>query len=284
MPTQASIRSAKPLGTGRGWRRRLLLHHAPLAAASAVVLVLFMGVPTGPRGDIFSGTLPQSAGPGMGRNGSGTGAGFIQQATVATGYLALGLLGLTLLVGPANLVLRRRNPVSSYLRRDVGTWTAIASVVHVILGFQVHGRGQILDYFVAPRRLWLNSFALGNWTGLAALVLVVVLLVLSTDGALRELKSRTWKDLQRLNYTLFALVIVHAFFYGALLRLTSPFTILGVLTVIAVVTGQATGIWLWRRRRSLPRAGGSRRPTAAPGDPTPVPQDAVRSAPSGGST
>jgi sulfoxide reductase heme-binding subunit YedZ len=258
MRTQAATRSPKPLGTSRDWRRRLLLHHAPLALASAVVVALFMSLPTfaisGPHGDIRSGTFPQSDGIGMDRNGSQTGASFIQQSTVATGYLALGLLGLTLLIGPANLLLRRRNPVSSYLRRDVGTWTAIASVVHVILGFQVHGRGQVLDflnYFAASDGSpWLNSFALGNWTGLAALVIVLVLLALSTDGALRELKARTWKDLQRLNYTLFALVILHAFFYGALLRMTSPFTLLGVLTVIAVVVGQAVGIWLWRRRSS----------------------------------
>src|SRR5262245_12872292 len=50
---------------------------------------------------------------------------FMRQVTLGTGYLALGLLGLTLLIGPANLLLRRRNPVSNYLRRDVGMWTAI---------------------------------------------------------------------------------------------------------------------------------------------------------------
>jgi hypothetical protein len=32
-----------------------------------------------------------------------------------------------------------------------------------------------------------------------ALVIVVGLLALSTDGALRELKARRWKSLQRLN-------------------------------------------------------------------------------------
>ncbi|MPZ24518.1 MAG: hypothetical protein GEU28_13525 [Dehalococcoidia bacterium] len=179
----------------------------------------------------------------------------MRQLTVTTGYIGTGLLGLTLLIGPVNLLLRRRNPVSHYLRRDVGTWTAIFSVIHVIFGFQVHGTGElsgILSYFVRVRDgiPQLNSFGLGNWTGLAATVLVVVLLALSTDSALRQLKGKTWKDLQRLNYTLFALVILHAFFYGALLRMTSPFTLLGTLIVIAVVVGQAVGIWLWRRRYS----------------------------------
>lgn len=58
----------------------------------------------------------------------------------------------------------------------------------------------------------------------------------------------TWKDLQRLNYTLFALVVLHAFFYGALLRMESPFTLLLFVSVIAVVVGQGVGIWLWRRK------------------------------------
>jgi DMSO/TMAO reductase YedYZ heme-binding membrane subunit len=122
--------------------------------------------------------------------------------------------------------------------------------VHVIYGLQVHGPlTGFLSYFVAPDgRPWLNSFGLGNWTGLAATVIVVGLLGISSDFALRKLSARPWKWLQRLNYALFALVIAHAFFYGALLRTTSPFTLLLILSVLAVFGGQAVGVWLWRRR------------------------------------
>jgi DMSO/TMAO reductase YedYZ heme-binding membrane subunit len=172
--------------------------------------------------------------------------------TVATGYVATGLLALTLLIGPANLLLRRRNPVSGYLRRDVGTWTAIFSVVHVIYGLEPQG-GRILNnavnvYFVGDGGPLTNSFGLGNWTGLAALVIVVGLLALSSDAALRKLKAKKWKRLQRLNYALFALVIAHAFFYGALLRTDSPYTLLLLLSVIAVFVGQTVGIRLYRQR------------------------------------
>jgi methionine sulfoxide reductase heme-binding subunit len=174
-----------------------------------------------------------------------------RRLTTGTGYIALVLLALTLLIGPANLLLRRRNPVSSYLRRDVGAWTALFSGIHVLVSLTVHGSGQIthfLDFFIADGSVLRNSFGLGNWTGLAALVIVTGLLALSSDAALRKLKAKNWKRLQRLNYTLFALVIVHAFFYGALLRETSPYTILLGLTVIAVVVGQGVGIWLYRQR------------------------------------
>ena len=248
------------------WRRRLLRHHVPLALASAVVLVLFMTLPrfdpqAYPQASMGPGVFPQAVPQRVDEGGQmnmDQSEGrqrrfFMSRATTATGYVATGLLGLTLLIGPANLLLRKRNPVSIYLRRDVGMWTAIFSVVHVIFGLELHSGGQIsfmLSYFVVDGSPLATSFGLGNWTGLAALVIVVMLLALSTDGALRELKARTWKDLQRLNYTLFALVILHVFFYGALLRMTSPFTLLGVLTVIAVVVGQAVGVWLWRRRYS----------------------------------
>jgi len=177
---------------------------------------------------------------------------FTQRFTVATGYLATGLLALTLLIGPANLLFRRRNPVSNYLRRDVGMWTAIFSVVHVFFGLQVHDElRNFLTYFFGPDgRVLTNSFGLGNWTGLGATVIVVGLLALSSDLALRKLKARPWKWLQRLNYALFALVVAHAFFYGALLRMESPYTLLLLLSVITVLVGQVLGVWLWRRRHA----------------------------------
>jgi sulfoxide reductase heme-binding subunit YedZ len=172
--------------------------------------------------------------------------------TVATGYVATGLLALTLLIGPASLLRRRRTPVSSYLRRDIGMWTAVFSVVHVLFGSLLHSGGQLsglVAYFLAPDGgPLLNSFGLGNWTGLAALVIVVGLLAISSDLALRTLKARPWKWLQRLNYGLFVLVIAHALFYGALLRVTSPFTLVLGVSVLAVFVGQMVGVWLWRRR------------------------------------
>lgn len=222
-------RPGGPLGAGRNLRRRLLVHHLPIAVASAVGLVLLVRIASGhSRG--FSVSLLESP----------------------TGDVALVLLAVTLLIGPVQLLLRRRNPVNTYLRRDVGTWTAIWSVIHVVVSVQGLGGGAFgwVGYFVVDGKPLTNSFGWGNWTGLAATVIVVLLLVLSTDRYLRELKSKVWKDLQRLNYTLFALVVVHALCYGALQRLTYPYTVLLFVTVIAVLVGQGVGIWLYRTRSS----------------------------------
>jgi len=181
---------------------------------------------------------------------------FIARFTTASGYVALGWLALTLLIGPANLLLDRRNPVSSYLRRDIGAWTAIVSLIHVIAGFFVHGPAapfgeRVRFYFSTPDgRLLTNSFGLGNWSGLAATLIAVGLLAISSNFALAKLKAGPWKWLQRLNYALFLLVILHAIYYGALSRVTTPTTILLGLFAGAVFAGQMLGVWLWRRKRA----------------------------------
>jgi len=284
----------QPLGGTSGDLRYRFLHfHVPLALTSAVVLVLWMTLPlfqaaghqgppqavqaTGHEGPPAVGTPspmhqsgshespPQADGvtPPMNHNGTPTPNSdrtqnrlLIARFTTATGYIALGLLALTLLIGPGNLLLRKRTPISTYLARDVGMWAAIVSVIHVIAGFFVHGPQasiikRILFYFFAPDGSPLtNSFGWGNWTGLAATVIVVGLLAISSDLALRKLKARRWKNIQRLNYALFVLVIAHAIFYGALLRVTSISTILLGIIVSVIFIGQMVGVWLWRRRHS----------------------------------
>jgi methionine sulfoxide reductase heme-binding subunit len=284
----------QPLGGTSGDLRYRFLHfHIPLALVSVIILFLWMSFPlfqaaghqgpsqaaqaTGHQGPSASGT-PSTMHEGgshegppqtdamttpMDHTGNQTATSdriqkrlLLARCTTATGYIGLGLLGLTLLIGPANLLLRRRTPISTYLARDVGMWAAIVSVIHVIVGIFVHGPPaslgkRILFYFFSPDGSPLtNAFGWGNWTGLAATVIVVGLLAISSDFALRKLKARRWKNLQRLNYALFALVIAHAIYYGALLRVTSISTILLGLIVSLVFIGQMVGIWLWRRRHS----------------------------------
>lgn len=178
----------------------------------------------------------------------------MRRLSTTSGYLALGLLAVTLLIGPGNLLLGRRNPLSSYLRRDIGIWTMIISVAHVVFGFLVkHGSGGVIGYFVgADGSLLDTSFGVANYTGLAATVIVVGVAAVSSNAALKKLTAKNWKRLQRLNYALFALVIVHALTYGALWRTASPYTRLLALCVVTVILGQAAGVWLYRRR--YPRA------------------------------
>ena len=66
--------------------------------------------------------------------------------SMTTGYTSLILVGVTLIIGPLNIILKRTNPVSSDLRRDVGICSALIGLAHVVIGIQVHMRN-ILFYF-----------------------------------------------------------------------------------------------------------------------------------------
>jgi sulfoxide reductase heme-binding subunit YedZ len=177
----------------------------------------------------------------------------MRRLSTMTGYVALGLIALTMLIGPANLLRGRRLPVSSHLRRDVGIWAAAVSVTHVVLGFLVnHGDGELLSYFFEPgdrTDIMTNTFGLANWAGLLAVAIIAVLAAISSDAALRKLKAKRWKRLQRLNYLLAALTVVHAMLYGALWRPDSPYTVILIASVLVVAVAQAVGVRLWRRRR-----------------------------------
>jgi len=174
---------------------RLVWHHAGLAILSVALCAVVFAV------------LP--------------GADDTWRLSMATGYVGLGFLAATLSIGPLNVLRRRLGPLSDDLRRDIGIWTAIAGVVHVVVGIQVHmgspwlyffyGAGQRPPYWPLPVRI--DLFGLANDTGLIATLILVLLLCLSNDLSMRFLGNRWWKRLQQLNYGLLALVVVHGILY-----------------------------------------------------------------------
>ena len=274
----------RPLVAAR-LRRRLVRHFLPLSLLSLLAVIVLTvaapgraagraatdpaGAPSHARwmnhesaragaegGPAESGTVP-SADHSSPRfdHGSGAGgapgplSGLARPLTTATGYVGLVLLASTLLVGPANRLMRRATPLSMDWRRDLGIWTAIVSLAHVALGFQVHEGGRWLAYFVsaetsAPR---LNAFILANYTGLAATAILLVLAAISNDAALQRLRAGAWKRLQRLSFAAFALVVVHTVLYGALGPRATLSAALLAASVAGVVMPRAGGAWAARR-------------------------------------
>lgn len=177
----------------------------------------------------------------------------VRVLAIASGYLALFYLVVTLLIGPIQLFRKKqkRNPVNINLRRDIGIWTALIGIVHVISGFQVHLQGQILLYFFYDTADYLprfNLFGTSNYLGLLATVVLLTLLVLSNDLTLRRLKARRWKNLQRLNYGLIILVVAHTIGYESLVNQgfrVQSFTLVLILLVLAF---QVFGYFLTRER------------------------------------
>src|SRR5450759_4487392 len=61
--------------------------------------------------------------------------------TQATGYISIIILSISLIIGSVNLLLKIKNPISTYLRRDISVIGGILALIHSIAGLFVHLRG-----------------------------------------------------------------------------------------------------------------------------------------------
>jgi len=200
---------------------RIWRHHLPLLLLSFVcVAVLYQ---TRPYPDVLS------------------------RASFATAYPALALLAITLLIGPWNLLRRKANPVSSDLRRDIGIWAGLLGTLHAGVGQFVHLRGTPWLYYVyGPtehhRGMRHDLFGLANYTGALGTLLLIALLATSNDFSLRRLGSRKWKQLQRWNYAVFALVAVHSFAFQGVETQKVQWVVTAAACVLAALALQVAGV------------------------------------------
>ena len=137
--------------------------------------------------------------------------------TRITGYIGISLIAFSLLIGPFEVILRRKLAMSSHYRRDIGIYGGVVAIIHTVTGLFVHLRGQMWKYFLEKSadgfHLKFDSFRLANYTGLVAALLILLMLITSNDFSIRKLQFSTWKTIQRLAYIMFPLIIVHAMFY-----------------------------------------------------------------------
>ena len=147
---------------------------------------------------------------------------FITLITDVSGYIAIVLLSISLIIGAINIVMKIKNPVSSYFRRDIGIAGGILAIIHSITGLFVHMRGNMWQYFSVQTstgyKIRLDDFGIANYTGLLSALLVVALIVTSNDYFIFKLRAKKWKNFQRLSYLMFILAIIHVVYY----RLNNP--------------------------------------------------------------
>jgi sulfoxide reductase heme-binding subunit YedZ len=171
----------------------------------------------------------------------------LSRASFATAYPALALLSSTLLVGPWNLLRNARNPISSDLRRDLGIWAGVLGVVHAAVGQFVHLRGRPWLYYVyGPSEhhvgLRHDLFGLANYTGAIGILLLAALFATSNDLSLRRLGARRWKQLQRWNYAVFALVAAHSIAFQIIEKQKLSFVIVVAVSILAAIVLQIAGV------------------------------------------
>jgi sulfoxide reductase heme-binding subunit YedZ len=175
--------------------------------------------------------------------------------SMATAYTSVVLLGITLIIGPINILKRRNNPTSSDLRRDFGIWSAFVGIAHVIVGIQVHMGNIWLYFFKSVKdndafKLRSDLFGAANYTGLGAALILVVLLLLSNDISLQVLKPVKWKRLQQLSYLLFALTLAHGIMYQVIEKRMRVLITVFAVTMTVPLLIQLRGVIARRKIKS----------------------------------
>jgi methionine sulfoxide reductase heme-binding subunit len=152
------------------------------------------------------------------------------------------LLILTLMIGPLGKISKYFNRFLSW-RRELGIWSAITALFHVIIVFDGWFQWQltraIAGFDPTTGKLFFDpGFALANLIGLIGLVYVIMLALISNKKAIKLLGKQSWDYLQQKSTLLYLLVIIHTayflFFYrmGNPNWLQTPFLILVVLMFV----------------------------------------------------
>jgi methionine sulfoxide reductase heme-binding subunit len=166
--------------------------------------------------------------------------------SMATAYTSIIFLGVTLILGPLNVVMRRNNPLSSDLRRDIGIWCGFTGIAHVIIGIQVHMGNIWLYFFKAVEgedgyRLRSDLFGAANYTGLIAGVILLLLLLLSNDLSMKFVRPGKWKRLQQLSYVFFLFTLTHGIMYQVIEKRIPVFIIVFACLMLVPFIVQVKG-------------------------------------------
>jgi methionine sulfoxide reductase heme-binding subunit len=175
----------------------------------------------------------------------------LHRISIGTGYVGVIFLAAALIIGPLNTLRGVSNPLSTYLRRDIGITAGIFAIAHTIVGLQIHMGGDFVRYFYQRKAngeigtVRLDAFGIANHLGLVAVFIIVVLLVISNNVSLRKLGPRRWKEIQRYVYLAAGLVAVHGLIYQLIERRQSAF----IAALMAIAAAAATMQYLGFLRR-----------------------------------
>jgi methionine sulfoxide reductase heme-binding subunit len=173
--------------------------------------------------------------------------------TDASGFISLVMLSASLIIGPVILLLKNHNPLSTYFRRDLSITGGLLAVIHSVAGLFVHLRGKTWLYFLKENEsgysIRLDTFGLANYTGVISALIILLLIITSSDYMLKELNPARWKRIQRLAYLMFILIIIHCFCYriGKQNLDLIYWFYLPVLSIVLIF--QLIGVWLKSRTK-----------------------------------
>ena len=181
----------------------------------------------------------------------------------AFGDAAMLLLAITMLLGPLSVLVQRWRSVVIW-RRQFGIWSMLLALIHLVIildGWVEWDLIQLFGYQFIPQFgryvMHQQGFGLANSIGLLALVFGFLLLLTSSDRAIRWLSAPAWQTLHQGVVVFWWLVVAHVgyFLFLHFLDIRRPmmepnplqwpfvFMVLGV-----VVIRIAAFVAVWRRR------------------------------------
>jgi sulfoxide reductase heme-binding subunit YedZ len=194
-----------------------------------------------------------------------------EMISIGTGYYAILLIAITLLIGPYKLLRQRKNPVNIDLRRDIGIWAGINILIHVFCSLQLFEKGEFLLYFLTENGgVRTDQFGLGNDFGLLALLLLLPVWFTSNQISLKRLKGKRWKNLQRLTYLVFGFGVIHTILFQIYNLRETWFNLGLAVATLGVLLAQSIGIFLTLKRERQRREANNSPKSAALAIPAPV--------------
>lgn len=112
--------------------------------------------------------------------------------------------------------------------------------------------GELLRYFtVTSGGVRGRIFVASNFLGLIGAILLLVLVSISNDIALRRFGAARWKALQRVTYIVIVVVVLHGAIYQILENRRWPLALIFSLLVVAAAAMQWAGVRTRKIRREL---------------------------------
>ena len=172
----------------------------------------------------------------------------------ATAYICVLLMAVALILGPLRAYWTDNHSINIYLRRDIGIWTALSGLAHLYMATVQSMNSVYITKYVNISTTGLSDnirnelFLWGSITAFVTGLLLLMLLCLSSDAALRLLGARWWKRLQRSAYIAFVLTIIHAIMFQLLEGRTPMLIILLVIVLLGVMLLQTAGFMSVRKK------------------------------------
>lgn len=151
------------------------------------------------------------------------GANSVNQALHITGILSLTFLLLSLVMTPLRWLTKCGGWIA--FRRALGLYGFFYAIAHLVIYLYFD---RALNLSSAVHEIWMRRFL---QVGSVAVLLMVPLAVTSTNGMIRRIGPKRWKQLHRLTYLVVILGVLH---YYMLVKsdVRQPLAFAGVLTVL----------------------------------------------------